>query len=65
MTTTLKAELREGTGKGVARKMRQAGRVPNPHSFTHGTSEQRMRWFATGFDSGDIGQCDTFAADRL
>jgi predicted metalloprotease len=44
---------------------RQAGQVPQPHTFTHGTSEQRARWFARGFDSGQVGQCDTFAADRL
>jgi predicted metalloprotease len=29
--------------------------------FTHGTSEQRKRWFRRGFDSGDARQCDTFA----
>lgn len=44
---------------------RQAGRVPQPHTFTHGTSEQRASWFGRGFDSGDVGQCDTFAAARL
>ncbi|MGC1495481.1 MAG: neutral zinc metallopeptidase [Sulfitobacter sp.] len=44
---------------------RQAGRVPQPHTFTHGTSEQRARWFARGYDSGNVGRCDTFAADRL
>ncbi|WP_425050471.1 KPN_02809 family neutral zinc metallopeptidase [Psychromarinibacter sp. S121] len=44
---------------------RNAGRVPQPHTFTHGTSEQRRRWFQTGFDSGQIGSCDTFAADTL
>jgi hypothetical protein len=32
-----------------------------PASFTHGASEQRMRWFRRGFDSGDPRQCDTFA----
>lgn len=31
-----------------------------PDSFTHGTSQQRMQWFARGFDSGDLRQCDTF-----
>jgi len=31
-------------------------------SFTHGSSEQRKRWFRRGFDSGDARQCDTFAA---
>jgi predicted metalloprotease len=44
---------------------RQAGRVPNPHTFTHGTSAQRARWFDIGFDSGNVGRCDTFAASRL
>jgi uncharacterized protein len=37
------------------------GRVV-PDSFTHGSSEQRMRWFKKGFDSGNPGSCDTFAA---
>ena len=44
---------------------RQAGRVPQPHTFTHGTSEQRARWFGTGFETGQVGQCDTFAANQL
>jgi predicted metalloprotease len=31
-----------------------------PESFTHGTSEQRMRWFMTGMKSGQISACNTF-----
>lgn len=33
----------------------------NEDTFTHGSSEQRMRWFKRGFDSGDARSCDTFA----
>ena len=33
-----------------------------PESFTHGTAEQRLRWFKTGLESGDMRKCDTFAA---
>ena len=36
-----------------------------PESFTHGTSEQRMRWFKRGMDAGDVRQCDTFKAATL
>lgn len=40
------------------------GRV-SPDSFTHGTSEQRMRWFRTGVSTGDPAACDTFGGGRL
>ena len=36
-----------------------------PDSFTHGTSEQRMRWFTKGIKSGDLSQGDTFNTDVL
>ena len=36
-----------------------------PDSFTHGTSEQRVRWFMKGLETGDIAQGDTFAARNL
>ncbi|MET8864525.1 neutral zinc metallopeptidase [Nonomuraea sp. NPDC004580] len=39
---------------------RSHGRV-TPDAFTHGTSEQREKWFSTGYDSGDPQRCDTFS----
>ncbi|RPE71492.1 hypothetical protein EDD53_0611 [Pacificibacter maritimus] len=44
---------------------KNAGRVPQPHTFTHGTSKQRQNWFKIGYDTGDLRQCDTFSASRL
>jgi predicted metalloprotease len=44
---------------------RQARGKVVPDSFTHGSSEQRMRWFRRGYDSADPGMCDTFAARTL
>ena len=41
-------------------QQRGQGRIV-PDSFTHGTSQQRYSWFKKGFDSGDPGQCNTFA----
>jgi len=50
---------------GDDRLQRQAqGRV-TPDSFTHGTSEQRVRWFKRGLESGSVDQCDTFGAKQL
>jgi len=50
---------------GDDRLQRQVGRVPQPHTFTHGTSDQRARWFARGYEQGQMGACDTFGAERL
>nr|WP_239063296.1 neutral zinc metallopeptidase [Streptomyces sp. SID13031] len=36
-----------------------------PESFSHGTAEQRMKWFKTGMDSGDLTRCDTWSANPL
>jgi predicted metalloprotease len=36
-----------------------------PESFTHGSSEQRVRWFNRGLETGDMNQCDTFSTQTL
>jgi predicted metalloprotease len=44
---------------------RSAGRAIVPDSFTHGSSAQRQRWFGAGYKTGNIKDCDTFAARSL
>ena len=53
------------TAIGDDRLQKQAtGRVV-PDSFTHGSSEQRVRWFKVGFESGRVSSCDTFRTANL
>ena len=53
--------LNAASAIGDDRLQRQSGGTVTLDSFTHGTSEQRRRWFATGMQSGDPERCDTFA----
>ena len=50
---------------GDDRLQREAQGYVVPDSFTHGTSEQRMRWFQTGYSSGSVDACDTFSARAI
>jgi len=50
-------------GDDALQKQAQGYAVPD--SFTHGTSQQRMRWFNLGLSTGDIKQCDTFSVASL
>lgn len=50
---------------GDDRLQKQARGYAVPESFTHGSSEQRMRWFKRGMENGDMRQCDTFKAASL
>ncbi len=58
-------DIEEGLGAAAAvgddRLQQMSGRGVHPESFTHGSSEQRMRWSRKGFQSGDSNACDTFA----
>ena len=57
--------LNAASAIGDDRLQRQATGYVTPDSFTHGSSKQRVRWFKQGFDTGDIGDCNTFRADNL
>ncbi|MBT9569193.1 MAG: neutral zinc metallopeptidase [Thiobacillus sp.] len=57
--------LAAAAGVGDDRLQKQARGYVVPESFTHGSSEQRMRWFSRGMQSGDPGQCDSFEATQL
>ena len=57
--------LRAANAIGDDRIQKQSQGYVVPDSFTHGTSEQRMRWFYKGYETGDISQGDTFRADVL
>ena len=61
----LEAALTAASAIGDDRLQQQSqGRIV-PESFTHSSSEQRVRWFRKGFETGDMNQCNTFKADRL
>lgn len=48
---------------GDDRIQEQASGGVDPDSWTHGSSDQRVRWFTTGMTSGSVDQCNTFAVD--
>ena len=57
--------LRTASAIGDDTLQRQTRGVIVPDSFSHGTAEQRVRWFRAGFEHGDPLRCDTFGASRL
>ena len=60
-------DLEEGLGAASAvgddAIQSSAGAPVNPETWTHGSSEQRISWFNTGFETGDVNTCDTFSGN--
>ena len=61
----LEEALNAASAIGDDRLQRQAQGYVVPESFTHGSSEQRARWFRRGLEASDLQACDTFGASRL
>jgi predicted metalloprotease len=61
----VEAALRTAAAIGDDTLQRRSRGYAVPDSFTHGSSEQRQRWFNTGFRSGSVASCNTFAAAQL
>jgi predicted metalloprotease len=57
--------LNAASAIGDDRLQKQAQGYAVPESFTHGSAEQRVRWFQRGLQSGEVGTCDTFKAAEL
>jgi predicted metalloprotease len=60
----VEAGLAAAAAIGDDRIQQQSGGRVSPESFTHGSSAQRVRWFRSGLDSGDVNQCNTFETAR-
>lgn len=57
--------LQTASAIGDDRLQRRSQGYVVPDAFTHGSSQQRMRWFSTGLKTGDVAACDTFNAAQL
>jgi uncharacterized protein len=57
--------LNAASAIGDDRLQRRSRGYVTPDSFTHGSSGQRVHWFTQGIETGDIGQCNTFTAERF
>ena len=60
----VEAGLAAAAAIGDDRIQQQSGGRVSPESFTHGSSAQRVRWFRSGLDAGDVNQCNTFETAR-
>ena len=64
-TATSESAISAATAIGDDRLQRSATGSVSPERWTHGSSEQRVRWFKRGYESGKLEDCDTFAASAL
>lgn len=60
----VEAALAAASAIGDDRLQKQSRGVVVPESFTHGSSAQRVQWFKTGLETGDVRRCDTFGSRR-
>lgn len=61
----LERGLQTASAIGDDTLQRGSGHAVSPETFTHGTSEQRVRWLRRGLESGNPAACDTFSVDAL
>src|SRR5712671_1729500 len=61
----VEAAMQTASAIGDDRLQRRTQGYIVPDAFTHGSSEQRVRWFMAGLRSGQVASCDTFQAARL
>ena len=64
-TGDIDEDLAAASAIGDDRLQMQSRGYVSPDSFTHGSAEQRVRWFSKGYASGQPGSCDTFSAPLL
>ena len=63
-TSDVESGLRAASAVGDDKIQKRTQGYVVPDSFTHGSAEQRTRWFRTGLQSGDLRDCNTFANGR-
>ncbi len=64
-TGDVEEALQAASAIGDDTLQRQAQGYVTPESFTHGSASQRIKWFKTGLNNGDVASCDTFQANAL